>query len=676
MLLLKFKLTIPTIFLIIVGTITYASDINVMPYPKEVKLNTGKFRLDTNFTVSVKNQDEIFFSAASRFIGRLDSRTGLFLNQDCISSKDETVDSKMEIKFNESVNVELNINESYKLVITESKVSLSAETTIGALYGIETLLQLVMIDKEGYYFPTIEIFDEPRFPWRGLLIDVGRQFLPIDVLKRNIDGMLSAKMNVLHLHLSEDQGFRIESKVYPKLHELGSDGLYYTQAEIKEIVRYASERGIRVIPEFDIPGHATSWFVGYPELASAQGPYTIERNWGVKDPTMDPTKEKTYEFLENLFTEITPLFPDPYFHIGGDENNGKQWDKNESIQEFMKENDIADNHELQAYFNKRVLEILTKLNKKMIGWDEILVPGIPKTIMIQSWRGHESLVQSAREGYKGILSNGYYIDLVQPASFHYLNDPIPVDSPLSDEEKKNILGGEATSWGELVTYETVDSRIWPRTAAIAERLWSDQSVNDIDDMYERIDRFSFQLEEHGLLHIKNYEMMLRRLTNNQSIDELKILVDVIEPVKIYQRLYQGVKYTQYSPYTRIVDAARPESERARKFNKCVAKYLNSKDTTKENKIKKWLTTWKDNHEKLIPIISNSPIIREIESHSQNLSDISQVGLEAIVLLKQEETAPVKWLDKASALIENAKKPYGQTEIHVIDGIEKLVEAVK
>ncbi|MCK5455842.1 MAG: family 20 glycosylhydrolase, partial [Melioribacteraceae bacterium] len=263
--------------------------------------------------------------------------------------------------------------------------------------------------------------------------------------------------------------------------------------------------------------------------------------------------------------------------------------------------------------------------------------------------------------------------LMQPASFHYLNDPIPVGSSLTEEEMKNILGGEATMWSELVTPETIDSRIWPRTAAIAERLWSSQSINDVNDMYERLNKISYLLEEHGLLHIKNYEMMLRRLTNN-NIDELKILVDVIEPVKIYSRLSQGIKFTQYSPYTRVVDAARPESDRAREFNRCVDEFLKSKDAEKEELIKQWLKTWKTNHEKLLPIIYQSPIIKEIEPLSQNSSDISQIGLEALVLLREGNSAPIKWLDKADALIEEAREPYGQTEIHVIDGIENLVRA--
>jgi len=655
---------------------TAETNLSLMPYPKEIKMGEGKYRLDKDFTLSVKNYDEKVFSYATRFLRRLDDRTGLFFSQDFITAINDPSEAQLEIHFTNSEEIKLGVNESYQLEITQDKINLSGKTNFGVMRGLETLLQLLMVDEDGYYFPVLEINDAPRFPWRGLLIDVCRHFMPMDVLKRNIDGMAAVKMNVLHLHLSEDQGFRIESKIYPKLQELGSDGLYYTQTEMKEIIKYAADRGIRIIPEFDVPGHSTSWFVGYPELASAPGPYEIERNWGVMDPTINPTKEETYVFLDNLFGEMAALFPDEYFHIGGDENNGKQWDANDSIQEFMEENNIKDNHELQVYFNKRVLEILTKHSKKMIGWDEILVPGIPKSVMIQSWRGVESLVKSAQEGYKGILSNGYYIDLMQPASFHYLNDPIPADSPLTDEEKKNILGGEATMWSELVTSETVDSRIWPRTAAIAERLWSNQSVNNVDDMYKRLDRISFLLEEHGLTHIKNYDMMLRRLTNNQSIDELKTLVDVIEPVKIYSRHSQGVKYTQYSPYTRVVDAARPESDRARKFNKCVQEYLKSKNVEKEKAIKYWLDTWRINHEKLLPIISQSPIIKEIEPLSQNLADISQVGLEALKLLSDGNSASSKWLDKANALIESAKEPYGQTEIHVIEGIENLVEATE
>jgi hexosaminidase len=539
------------------------------------------------------------------------------------------------------------------------------------MHAMETLLQLLSADEEGYYFPEIEINDKPRFPWRGLLIDACRHWMPVDVIKRNLDGMAAVKMNLLHWHLSEDQGFRVESKVYPKLHELGSDGFYYTQIEIKDIIKYAADRGIRVIPEFDVPGHATSWFVGYPELASAPGPYSIERNWGIMNPAFDPTNEEVYIFLDNLFGEMAELFPDEYFHIGGDENNGKHWDANENIQAFKKENNIADNHQLQTYFNKRILDILTKHNKKMMGWDEIFQPGLPNNIVIHSWRGTKSLVESAQKGYMGILSNGYYIDLIQPAEFHYLIDPIPADSPLSEEEKKFILGGEATMWSELVTYENVDSRIWPRTAAIAERFWSPQNINDVDNMYKRLDVISFQLEDLGLMHIKNQEMMIRRLTNNNDVTALKTLISVIEPVKIYTRHRQGVKYTSYSPYTRIVDAALPDAAEARIFRNNVDAFLEGKNELKMEIISK-LNLWNLNHSKLQETMYHSPIVREIDSLSYNLSLLASAGLEAMEIIDKNKLSEQGWLGKKMLIVEEAKKPYGQTEIMITSAVEKLV----
>src|SRR5678816_3175249 len=192
------------------------------------------------------------------------------------------------------------------------------------------------------------------------MIDVARHFQTMEVLKRNLDGMAAVKMNVFHWHLSEDQGFRIESKKFPKLHQLGSDGNYFTQEQVKEIIAYARDRGIRVVPEFDIPGHSTSWLVGHPELGSAPGPYSIERRAGIFEPALDPTRDEVYKFLDTFLGEMAALFPDAYLHIGGDENEGKQWDRNPKIQAFMKEKGIKNNHALQAYFNTRLLKILQK----------------------------------------------------------------------------------------------------------------------------------------------------------------------------------------------------------------------------------------------------------------------------------------------------------------------------
>jgi hexosaminidase len=228
-------------------------------------------------------------------------------------------------------------------------VVLRAPTSIGALRGVETFLQLISGDAHGFFIPAVEIQDKPRFKWRGLLIDVGRHFEPVEVIKRQLDGMAAVKLNVLHFHLSEDQGFRVESRKYPKLHELGSDGDYYTQAQLRGASSIRGPPGIRVVPEFDMPGHVTSWVVAYPELASAPGPYTIARGFGVFDPAFDPTRESTYKFIDGFVSEMVKIFPDPYWHIGGDENNGKQWAANPKIQAFMKEKKIPDAHGLQTH---------------------------------------------------------------------------------------------------------------------------------------------------------------------------------------------------------------------------------------------------------------------------------------------------------------------------------------
>src|SRR5262249_32966342 len=243
--------------------------------------------------------------------------------------------------------------ESYSLSVGRSGAELTAATTLGAMRGLETFLQLVRITAQGFAVPAVTIHDQPRFAWRGLMLDSSRHFLPLHVIKRNLDGMAALKLNVFHWHLSDNQGFRVESKRFPKLQEMGSDELYYTQDEIREVVEYAYDRGIRVVPEFDMPGHSTAWFVGYPELASAPGPYAIERKWGVFDPAMDPTRESTYKFLDVFIGEMAKLFPDEFFHIGGDEVNGKQWDANPKIQQFMHSHGLKDNADLQAYFNRR-----------------------------------------------------------------------------------------------------------------------------------------------------------------------------------------------------------------------------------------------------------------------------------------------------------------------------------
>lgn len=661
---------------VLTGVLMGEQTLNLMPWPASLRIQSGKFELNDAFRISVSgNPHERIYHGATRLLRRLSGRTGLFFPQDYIRPGELQDAAAMQITVILPGKVELNEDESYELTIRPETIEVSANTDIGALHGLETLLQLLDHDSSRYFFPCVTIQDHPRFAWRGLLMDVCRHFMPVEVIKRNLDGMSAMKMNVLHWHLSEDQGFRVECKTYPKLHEMGSDGFYYSHAQIKDIIAYADDRGIRVVPEFDMPGHSTSWMVGYPDLASAPGPYQIARKWGVLSPVMDPTKEQIYAFLDAFFYEMSALFPDEYMHIGGDEASHSQWKKNREIRRYMEAHDIHDFHELQAYFNLRVNHILTYYKKKMMGWDEILHPDLPKSILIQSWRGKEAMIQCAQQGIYTILSNGYYIDLIQPADVHYLNDPAPADLDLTPAQKKYILGGEATMWAEFVTPETVDSRIWPRTAAIAERFWSPESVKDVRNMYKRLKVVSLQLEELGLTHEKNPDMMLRRLVRNRNMAPLQVFVSVLEPVKNYQRGAQR-DYTSFSPMTRMVDIARPDAEAAREFRWRVDAFLGvNLDSGNLSYIRDRLTLWHENHQALMALIRSVPVLHEVRPLADYLYFCAEAGLEALERIEKGTPEKKRWKKKKLKELKKMREPQAQLELMIVSSIEKLVEAV-
>lgn len=661
--------------LLICGPLAVAQQHNLMPVPASVTFNNERLAVDESFKVAIRGHSDARLQAAvARFVKRLEGRTVLTLAPG-LALDDQMTTLIVHCEGPGKDIPAVDENESYRIDITDRQALLSAPTVVGVIRGLETVLQLLNADRGGYFLPGVKIEDQPRFPWRGLLIDVARHFQPIEVLKRNLDGMAALKMNVLHWHLTEDQGFRVESKKYPKLHQLGSDGNYYTQEQIKDVIVYARERGIRVVPEFDIPGHSTSWLVGYPELGSAPGPYTIERRPGIFEPALDPTREEVYKFLENFLGEMAALFPDAYLHIGGDENEGKQWDRNPAIQAYMKQKGIKDNHALQAYFNTRLLKILQKHGKKMIGWDEILQPELPKDVVIHSWRGTAALAEAARKGYDGILSNGYYIDLIQPASHHYASDPLPADSTLTPAEAKHVLGGEATMWAEWVTHETIDSRIWPRTAAIAERLWSPRNVTDVNDMYRRMAVISLQLEELGLAHKKNQDMMLRRILRSDDIGPLKTLVSIVEPVKEYRR-YQQRPQTMLSPLTGTVDAAWPDSETARKFALMVDAFLADAPRFQmyRSELTQMLAGWQTSGAMLEPLIDRSPSLKEVKPLAANLSVLGETGLEALSYLKLGVPPTPEWRTASLLKMDEAAKPYGALEFMVVPSVRKLILA--
>lgn len=630
----------------------------LLPRPVSIQPKSGSLRVTAGFSLHIQGgPGDRAVLAAQRFRKRLADKTGLFFETG------SSAEYALILRYERVGELKLHEEESYTIRVTEDQAVVKAVTDLGILRGLETLLQLIEADQEGYFIPAVEIYDEPRFPWRGLMIDCARRFQPMDVLKRNLDAMAAVKLNVFHWHLTDDQGFRVESKVFPRLHELGSNGEYYTQEQIREIVAYADERGIRVIPEFDLPGHAASWVIGYPQLASAPGPHEREINIGVLDTVLNPIRESTYLFLEEFFAEMVTLFPDQYMHIGGDENNGKEWLANQDILEFMQTRNLETILNLQCYFTTRVLAIFHKLGKQMIGWDEILTPELPSTAVIQSWRGRESLVEGVRQGHMVVLSNGYYIDLCQPAEYHYLNDPWPADLEVTQEEGKNILGGEATMWSEVVSPETIDSRIWPRTAAIAERLWSRQEDCCVDDLYDRLDLISLELEELGLTHERNYSVLLRGLVRGTDIVPLQNLLDVCEPVQGYERVIQR-KHTVVSPLTRAVDAARPDARGGRNFRRLVARYQG--EPAIRIRIEEQLRSWAENHDALLPIIHRSPILQEIETLSQDLARVATLGLRALAAPDQP------WDVQEKEALSDAREPRGQLHLVIVSAIEALI----
>jgi len=649
---------------------------NLMPVPASVNIMRGRMKVEPSFTAAVQgHSDERLLGGLARALRRLERRTGLeFARGPASVPGAANLVIQCQGAGRGATVASLEEDESYTLEVSERQVVINAPAVVGALRGLETFLQLLSGDASGYFIPEARIRDQPRFPWRGLLIDVGRHWQPIEVIKRNLDGMAAVKLNVLHLHLTDDQGFRIESKTFPKLHGLGSDGLYYTQEEIREIVAYARDRGIRVVPEFDVPGHATSWLAGHPELASAPGPYQIERRFGVHDAAMNPAREETYKFLDRFLGEMAALFPDAYLHIGGDEVTGKHWRLNPQIQAFIAKNNLKDKQGLQAYFNGRIAKILQKHGKRLVGWDEILHPDLPRDIVVQSWRGQRSLADGAKRGYTGILSNGYYLDYLLPAAQHYLVDPISPDGGLNVDEAARVLGGEACMWGEYVGTENIDSRIWPRLAAIAERLWSPRETRDVEDMYRRLETVSVQLEEVGLTHRTYAGKMLRRLAGSERVEPLETLSGTLAPTFFGRERVRPI--TQMTPLTRLVDAAAPDSRAAREFASAVGALLDDapRFESRRDRVRKFLDEWRGAYASIRVMADRSPIMRDAEPLAGDLSEMSAAGLEALQYMSAGVAPPAGWREEKLVLLDRVAKTPREVDFAVLPSLRRLVFA--
>jgi hexosaminidase len=649
------------------------SSLPLMPLPAHMTAGEGQFLIDGSFGIGLEGYTEPrLVLARQRFLDKLYQETGIFFLGGAQASP-----ASFTVKTGGASDPvqQLGEDESYRLEISKTHVQLTAANPLGVLHGLQTFLQLVRITPQGFGVPVVTIDDQPRFPWRGLMLDAGRHFTPVPVIERNLDGMEAVKLNVFHWHLSDNQGFRVESKKFPLLQEKGSGGLYYSQKQIGEVIQYARERGIRVVPEFDIPCHTTSWFLGYPQLASGAGPYQPETRWGIFDPAMDPTRESTYQFLDQFLGEMTALFPDDYFHIGGDECNGKEWDANARVQAFMKEHGLQNDAALQSYFTAKVQKLVAGHHKIMEGWDEVLQPDTPHDVVIQSWRGPTALAEAARKGNRALLSAGYYIDLNQSAAEHYLADPLAGDgASLNTEQKARVLGGEATMWSEFVTTEDIDSRIWPRTAAIAERLWSPQETRDVSSMYKRLAVISQKLQYYGLEHQSFTDLMLQRMSGEDNPQPLKVLAAVVQPPEGYTR-EELKEYHTFTPLNRLVDAVPPESDTARKFNDLAKLIAAGKASPLQwQEARKWLVLWRDNDARLQPLLEKSEITAELVPVSHGLSQVAAMGLQALDDLQNHHVADIASLQKNMQLLEAAKKPQAILLDMVAPSVQLLVQA--
>ena len=657
-------------------------DLDLLPWPAKVHQHPGSLSLPSPLGVNLGPGAEELTSAVRDLLLRWEQGTNLQLLPtpetarlapwlDISIGGDRWAASatvKRDLATPETV------DESYLLSARADGVLIDAPTIHGARRGLATLEQLLELGPNGFAVPFVEIDDRPRFTWRGLLLDVCRHWLPKELVLRTLDAMAAVKLNVLHWHLTEDQAFRIESKRYPLLHEAGSDGNYYTQDDVRDVVAKATSLGIRVVPEFDVPGHTTSWLVAYPEELSP-----IDQNWrlaetyDVQPAALDPTRESTFELLEGFFAEMAQLFPDPVVHIGGDEVNGEVWESTPRIRRYMEQHSIDGVQQLQARFTQRMVEMLERLGKQPMVWDEALGPGLDRSVIVQAWRDDRALRAAVAHGHQTVFSSSYYLDHMLSAGEHYAVDPAAVlNSPSSAAEAADqalLIGGEACLWTELISEENAESRLWPRAAAIAERLWSPRSVTDTDDLYRRLEALDHQLETLGVRHRSYLDPMLRRLTEGRSTAALRTLVETVEPVRFYAR-HGSRRYTTQTPLDRLVDAASPESRVSRELDHLVDVALAGGEVTH---LRQLFRSWSRQEEQLGPVLEGR--LAEVAPLSRKLASLGRLGLEALDILTGSSTPSPGWASRARRTIAASQRPDAELTIAVWPGVERLVAAV-
>ena len=494
---------------------------SVIPQPVQMEVGRGFFDLDADTRIMLSNPTNLEVQQLTESWARPIRATSGF-NLLLVDTPDDAPSNMITLRLSQDAP---HPAEGYRLNVTSDAVTVEAKTPTGLFYGLQTLTQLLFGDHtSGWSVPIVQIVDAPRFAYRGMHLDVGRHFFPVAFIKKYIDLLAMYKMNKFHWHLTDDQGWRIEIKKYPKLTEIGAyrqetvmgknferfdrpyvgdgnpHGGFYSQEEVREVVAYARARYIDVIPEIEMPGHATAALAAYPEFACTDGPFDVPTTWGIFEDVFCP-KEETFQFLEDVLTEVIALFPSQYIHIGGDEVPKVRWQESEVAQEVISREGLADEDELQSYFIKRIESFLQAQGRRLIGWDEILEGGLAPDATVMSWRGMEGGIEAAREGHDVIMTptSHCYFDYYQadpeqeplairgltPLEKVYSFEPVP--EMLSAEDAEHILGAQGNVWTEyMATTDYVEYMVFPRMLALSEVVWSPPDLRNWEDFVQRL----------------------------------------------------------------------------------------------------------------------------------------------------------------------------------------------
>ena len=514
-------------------------EITIIPHPKESLILSSYFNLD-NFNVYADKNSTPIAELLTIELNKLD-----YTSDSIILFEDPIKDFSINLLIDSSIST---YTEYYDLEINKNFILIRGSDREGLIHGIYSLIQLIPrssgIDDSKLACVTIK--DYPEFKWRGLLLDCCRHFMSIDFVKRYIDLLAYHKMNVLHWHLTEDQGWRVEIEKYPKLTDIGAwrkekDGSvyggFYTKEQIKEVVNYAYHRGVNIVPEIELPGHSVAALSAYPEYSCTGGPFEVETDWGVFKDIYCAGNDSTFVFLENVLDEIIELFPSEYIHIGGDEAPKYRWENCSKCKKRIQDENLQDTHELQSYFIQRIEDYISSKGKKLIGWDEILDGGLAQGATVQSWRGFNGASEAAKAGHDAIVSptsHAYFdydldaIDLEKVYNF----DPIPTDVP--NDKVKHIIGGECNMWSERAPQNTIDSKVFPRLLAMSEVLWDYPTIRDYNLFYERVQAHYKRLDFLGV----NYGLETQPIDMHSEYEDGHFYVTLNKGVKDLKLFYQ------------------------------------------------------------------------------------------------------------------------------------------